>query len=120
MSQFVLFLWSDTSRPPDMSPAEMQAVVKEYSEWTEKLRREGRLVWSQRLSDVFRDPGRRLKGTGDELSVTDRSLPETKEVVGGFYQIEASDYAEAVKIASGCPHLEGRGARIEIREVWHP
>lgn len=117
MAEFMLFLWSDTSAPPEMSAAEIQAFVKEYQVWTEKMRAEGRLVASQRLSDVRQDPGRTLTGAGDDFAVTDRPLPETKEVVGGFYQIRARDYDEAVKIARGCPHLRGRRARIEIRQV---
>jgi hypothetical protein len=119
MSQFVLLLWNQTTgQPPDFSAAEMQALVKEYGEWTERMRREGRLVATQRLSDIFRDPGRRLSGTGDEFRLIDRALPETKEVVSGFYQIKARDYDEAVEIARTCPHLKGQGARIELREVW--
>jgi hypothetical protein len=117
MAQFMLFLWSDVTAAPDLSPEEMQAFVQEYVAWTEKMRAEGRLVASQRLSDVRTDPGRSLTGTGAAFAVTDKPLPETKEVVGGFYQIEARDYAEAVQIARGCPHLRGRRARIEIREV---
>jgi hypothetical protein len=117
MAQFMLFLWNDRTVPVDMSSAEMQAFVQEYFAWTDKLRAEGRLVGAQRLSDIRTDPGRKLSGVGKDLAVTDRMLPETKEVVGGFYQIHAKDYDEAVEIARTCPHLRGRNARIEIREV---
>jgi hypothetical protein len=117
MAQFMLFLWNDRTAPIELSPAEMQAFVQEYYAWTEKLRAEGRLVTSQRLSDIRTDPGRTLRGVGKAFAVTDRMLPETKEVVGGFYQIHAKDYDEAVAIARTCPHLRGTQAKIEIREV---
>ena len=117
MAEFMLFLWSDTSAPPDMSPAEIEAFVAEYTVWTEKLMADGRIVASQRLSDVRQDPARLLPGTGRDFAVTVLPLPETKEVVGGFYHIRARDYDEAVEIARTCPHLKGRGQRIEIREV---
>lgn len=117
MAQFMLFLWNDRTVPVDMSSAEMQAFVQEYYAWTEKLRSEGRLVASQRLSDIRTDPGRTLRGVGKDFALIDRMLPETKEVVGGFYQINAKDYAEAVEVARTCPHLRGQNARIEIREV---
>ena len=53
--------------------------------------------------------GRRRQGPG-------RAYSETKEIVGGYFQIRAASYEEAVEIAEGCPHLEFGGS-IEIREI---
>ena len=46
----------------------------------------------------------------------DGPYSEAKEVMGGFFVIEAADYDEAVKISSDCPHLRA-GRRIELRQV---
>ena len=50
------------------------------------------------------------------LRVTDGPFAEAKEVIGGYFTIEAADYNEAVEICSDCPHLT-YGGRIELREV---
>ncbi len=54
-------------------------------------------------------------GKGGDLVTTDGPFAETKEVLGGFYLLEANDLDEAIKWASQIP-----GAwhgRIEIRPV---
>jgi hypothetical protein len=54
-------------------------------------------------------------GKGGDVITTDGPFAETKEVLGGFYLLEASDLDEAIKWASQIP-----GAwhgRIEIRPV---
>ncbi len=115
MAQFMLFLW-EAPNPPRRSTEENQGVIGEYQAWGQKLREEGRMVGGQKLSDARTDPGRLLSGDSSRLSVTDGPLTETKEVIGGFYQIEAADYDEAVQVASACPHLR-YGGRIELRQV---
>ena len=53
---------------------------------------------------------------GENIIVTDGPYSETKELVGGYYVIEAADYAEAIEIAKTSPHLRF-GGRIEVREI---
>jgi hypothetical protein len=53
---------------------------------------------------------------GRKKTVTDGPYAETKELLGGFSIIEAKDIAEAARIASGCPILEGGGS-VEVRPV---
>ena len=48
--------------------------------------------------------------------VTDGPYSETKEVVGGYFTIEARDYEAALAECRDCPHLE-YGGTIEVREV---
>ena len=50
------------------------------------------------------------------MVVKDGPYAEAKEVVGGYFIIEAKDYAEAAKLCEDCPQLELNG-RIELREV---
>jgi hypothetical protein len=48
--------------------------------------------------------------------VTDGPYSESKEILGGFYIIEATDYAQALERSQDCPHL-GYGGTIEVRQV---
>jgi hypothetical protein len=50
-----------------------------------------------------------------KLSTTDGPFAETKEQLGGFYLIEASDLNDAIQIASRIPSV--RTGTIEIRPV---
>jgi hypothetical protein len=47
--------------------------------------------------------------------VTDGPFTEGKEVLGGFFTIEAAAYDKAIEIANTCPHLDF--GSIEVREV---
>ena len=51
-----------------------------------------------------------------QVRVVDGPYAEAKEVVGGYFLIEAADYDEAVEISKGCPHLK-YGGRIELRQI---
>jgi hypothetical protein len=50
-----------------------------------------------------------------KLSITDGPFAETKEVLGGFYVIEARDLNEAIQLASKSPSL--RIGSLEVRPV---
>jgi hypothetical protein len=115
MSQFMLLLYD---RPEAMefwsqlSPDEIQAGIAEYTAWSAKLAEAGRLVGGEKLAD---GEGRVLRGVGTEMTVTDGPFSETKELIGGYFIIEAASYEEAVRLASDCPHLQH--GTVEIRAI---
>ena len=51
----------------------------------------------------------------DPLAYRIRLLAEDKEIIGGFFVVDARDYDEAVSVAKGCPHLDF--GTIEVREI---
>ena len=110
MSQYLLLLHADPSGWQKVSPEEMQKAVEKYMAWTKKPF----TVNSQRLTP---DPGRVIRSNGGKPRATDGPYSETKEVLGGFYLIEAANYDEAVKRAMDHPHLE-YGGTIEVRELY--
>lgn len=56
-----------------------------------------------------------LRGTPADGSAIDNPLPEAKEVVGGYYLVEAPDDAVALELAKLCPAPYGY---IEMRPIW--
>ena len=68
--------------------------------------------------DGLRPPvdGARVSFSGGTPSVTDGPFAEAKEVVGGYWLIQASSKEEAVEWASRCPANEGDF--IEVRRVY--
>ncbi len=113
MASFLLLLHEDAGQFAAQSPEEMMAVVKEYMAWSERMRKEGKYLTSNKLTD---EPGKVLRSKSGRVLVTDGPYAETKELVGGYYCISAADYDEACRIAESCPHLK-YGGNIEVRQI---
>ncbi len=115
MPQYMLIALASAEPPADMefTPEMIQAVIEKYNAWTEKLVQSGKLAGINKLRD---GEGRVLRGFGDKLVVTDGPYAETKEVIGGYWIVEAASYEEAVELARDSPQLEFGGS-IEVREV---
>jgi len=111
MANYLLLLRHETGAYDDMSPDEMQDVVTRYRKWVERLHESGAYVASEKLAN----DGRTLRGANERLRVSDGPYVEGKELIAGFYLIEAPNYERAVELARGCPALE-RGI-IEVREI---
>jgi hypothetical protein len=94
------------------SPEEIQAILERYMAWSEKLMSSGNLLSGEKLRD---GEGRVLKGSGSALRVTDGPHTESKEVLGGFWLLEADDYEHAARLASDCPHLDF--GSLEVRAI---
>ena len=50
-----------------------------------------------------------------DVAVVDNPAPDLKEVLGGYYLIEAADDAQAAELAKLCPAPYGY---IEVRPIW--
>ena len=61
------------------------------------------------------EQGARVRLSKGKVVVTDGPFTETKEVIGGFFMIEAKDRREAVAIAKRCPHI--KVGFVEVRRV---
>src|SRR4030095_1492522 len=96
-----------TGMPSTLSPQEMQKVIQKYMSWAEELRKSGRAANGEKLRA---GEGRVLRGEGGKMAVTDGPYAETKEIVGGFWLIEAGSYEEMLTLLANHPHLDGSGS----------
>ncbi|HTS24948.1 MAG TPA: YciI family protein [Bryobacteraceae bacterium] len=110
MSQFILLLHSDPSGWSKLSPEEMQRALEKFMGWMQKPF----TVGGKRLAN---DGGRVMRADGGKLRTTDGPYSESKEVLGGFYIIEAASYEEAVERTRDHPTLE-YGGTVEVRKIW--
>lgn len=92
-----------------MSPEEMQRTTEKYMAW----RNLPFVVGGQRLEVA----GRVMVKKDSKISVTDGPFSESREVLGGYYAIEAKDLDEAVALSMDNPHAVLGVGTIEIREV---
>jgi hypothetical protein len=111
MAKFMLILHETPGAGP-MSAEDVQQIIEKYRAWGARLRAEGKIHAGNKLKE---ESGKVVTAQNGRVSVVDGPYSETKEVVGGYYLIEAADYAEAVELARGCPHVHY--GRIEVRQV---
>jgi hypothetical protein len=110
MPQYMLLLYDDPSHWMKLSPEEMQKATEKYMAWAKK-------PFNIRGVRLAGDPGRVMRTDSGKTRVTDGPYGETKEVMGGYYLIEAADYDEAVQRSLDHPHLE-YGSRLEVRQTF--
>lgn len=111
MPKYLYLIRHEAGAFTGMSPDQMQEMVTSYRSWVRRLRDAGAYVASERLAH----DGRTLRGLNDRLRVSDGPYAESKELIAGFYLVDAPDYERAVELARSCPVLE-RGV-IEVREI---
>ncbi|MEA1903027.1 MAG: YciI family protein [Actinomycetota bacterium] len=103
---------SDPSTPPD--PEVWGQIMSDYMEFgqnAEKVLAGGEALHPSTTATTVHVEG----GKGGNAVYTDGPFAETKEVLGGFYLIDATDLDEALKWAQQIP-----GAwhgRVEVRPV---
>ena len=86
---------------------------REMVAYDDVLKAERKYVESSQLA--FDPPAARIEVRGGKALVVDGPFPETKEVAGGYYVVEAADLAEAAELAKRCP--AARLGTIEVREA---
>ena len=113
MSDFVyLFRASEAERRDAIGTPELaQRSLLAWLAWIRELEAKGHL---KNRGQPIAPAGKVVRGK--KKVVTDGPYVEGKDMVLGFIIVEASDLAQAVELATGCPMLEGTGS-VEIRPV---
>jgi len=109
MEKFML-IFQGGMDPSAASPEVARQQMGKWMAWIDRLNKEGKYVAGEPLT-----PGGRLV-TGKNNPVVDGPYTEGKEVVGGFFLINAENFDEAVKISRDCPSFE-YGGSVQVRQV---
>jgi len=56
-------------------------------------------------------------GASGRPSVTDGPFMDTKEVIGGYYVLDAEDLEDAIRVAGQIPEATGTHGGLEIRPI---
>jgi hypothetical protein len=102
MAQYAIFLYSPSPGSSEPAP--------EYDDHSDDLARSGAMVAAFALEPS--DTATSLRAD----TVTDGPFMESKEVIAGFYVIEAPDLGAALDIARRNPILR-HGGGLEVRPV---
>jgi hypothetical protein len=114
MAHYMLLLHQNPGTNAALPPESFKEIVQRYYAWAEELRQKGKYVGGEKLA-VGRTRHIRMRD-GKPLS-SDGPYAEAKDVVGGYFVIEARDDAEADALARDCPHLWNATNWVELRPI---
>jgi hypothetical protein len=93
--------------------SDRNAVMQEMFGYVGELAGRGRLKGGGPLQGT--DRSATVRKRGGQVTATDGPYTETKEIIGGYFLVEADSLEEAVELAKGCPAAAFGG--IEVREL---
>ena len=111
--KYVCLIYDEEKKMTGMTKAEGDALMGEYFAFTEGIKKSGQYVGGEALQPVQTATTVRVRN--GKMSTTDGPFAETKEQLGGFYLITATDLNDALQIASKIP--SARVGSIEVRPV---
>ena len=112
--RYMLLIYDDETQFAGLSEQEVSQVMQEYGRFTSALQEAGAYIGGNRLRPVNTAKSVRVRD-GEALWI-DGPFAETKEQLGGYYMIEASDLSEAQQWAAKIP--SARFGTIEVRALW--
>lgn len=110
--RFMMIMIPKPMDEADWSPS--PEAVAAMSKYNDELTKAGVLLALDGLQPSSK--GARVAFAGGRPSVTDGPFTEAKEIVGGYWLIQAKSKDEAVEWASRCPAADGDV--IEVRQVY--
>lgn len=110
MKDFMMIFTGADYSDLGLSPEELQTRMGKWFDWGNKMQEQGILKGGEALTPQIR------RVVGKNRTVTDLTSAEVKEIVGGYYTVQAKDFDTVVKIAEDYPDYDLDGT-VEIREI---
>jgi hypothetical protein len=111
--QYLLLIYGP--EPDESTPREaIAAMMTQYAAFTQEVRDRGAFIAAEALQPVATATTVRVRD--GQTVTTDGPFAETKELLGGFYLIDARDLDEAIELAAKIP--AAREGSIEVRPIW--
>src|SRR5215472_419791 len=111
MAEYIVFIWDDEQAWECADPATMERTMAGHRDFMTQhaaVLRGGKRLHPSGVSTSIRH------SPDGGVAISDGAFAETKEVIGGFYLIEAADLDEAMRIAADVPAPSGG---VELRPV---
>jgi hypothetical protein len=114
MTKYMVLIFGDEAQWAAMSSAERGEIDQAHREFAAKagpaILAAGELEPSQTSTSL------RSGGAG-QVAITDGPFLEAKEVLGGFYLLEAEDLDRVIALASGLHEVHAGHSGVEIRPL---
>jgi hypothetical protein len=112
--RFMILVKADKNTEAGVLPSEQ--LLAEMGKFNEELVKAGVLLAGEGLQPSAK--GARVKFSGAKRTVIDGPFAEVKELIAGFWLIEAKSKAEAIEWVKRVPNPTGEEGEIEIRQVF--
>jgi hypothetical protein len=109
--KYLILIHMDEKELDALPPDELNALNANHLRFNDELRASGHFVEAEALEPVRTTATVRVRG--GKPSIIDGPFTESKEVVAGFYLVEARDMDEAIGIAQRIP--SAFMSNIEVR-----
>jgi hypothetical protein len=109
MTQYLILIYENEAEYQDMTPEQGQQIFEAHNRFSEQVGERGATI----LGGNALEPTATATTVRDDI-VTDGPFAETKEVLGGYYLIDARDLDHALEIAKLCPAPYGG---VEVRPI---
>jgi hypothetical protein len=95
-----------------------QQLLAEMGKYNEELAKAGVLLAGEGLQPSSK--GARVRFSGRKRTVIDGPFSEAKELIAGFWLMQARSKEEVIEWVKRCPNPTGEESEIEIRQVFEP
>jgi hypothetical protein len=113
--RFMVIVKADRDSEAGVLPDEK--LLAEMGKYNDELAKAGVLLAAEGLQPTSK--GARVRFSGNKRTVIDGPFAETKELVAGFWLIQAKSKAEAIEWVKRSPNpFPGKESEIEIRQVF--
>lgn len=111
--RYMLLIYSNEKAWGSMTPEQAAQGMAAYMAYGASLRAAGKYVSSDQLQPT--STAKTVHVEGGHTGVVDGPYVDIKEALGGYYLIEAADFAEATEWAAKCPGATH--GTVEVRPV---
>ena len=113
--RFMVIVKANKDSEAGVMPSEK--LLAEMGKYNEELVKAGVMLAAEGLHPSSK--GARVRFSGGKRTVIDGPFAETKELVAGFWLIQAKSKAEAIEWVKRCPNpFPDKESEIEIRQVF--
>jgi len=112
--RFMVLVKATADSEAGVMPSE--EMLTEMGKFNEKLAKAGVMLAGEGLQPSSK--GARVQFSGDKRTVIDGPFTETKELIAGFWIIQAKSLEEAIEWIKKVPNPTGEEGQIEIRQVF--
>jgi hypothetical protein len=113
--RYLLLIYSDGEAYSKVSEEHMKRLMDDYWAFTDEVKKSGEYQGGEALQGAETATTVTVKD-GDTLT-TDGPFAETKEVLGGYYQVDVPDLDRAIELAAKIPDAAWGLGKVEVRPI---
>lgn len=111
--KYLCLIYGSEQEWQKLPKAQMDAIMGEYYTFSDELAASGKMLGGEALEPV--NTATTVRVRQGKTVTTDGPFAETKEQLGGFYLIDATDLNDAIQIAAKIP--DAKTGCVEVRPV---